>query len=164
MSHIITTKGVPFLDLETLQRAFQRLGGTFKANQKTFQWFGTWVGNTSAPLEFFSDEERARFESLNDEARREWLTELFGHCDHAVQFPDCSYEVGVVWKGGRWHLLWDSWYSGGLDKVLGEAGSESPFNRAYSEAGIILDAERQGWSWSESKCVNGNTLIEVETW
>jgi hypothetical protein len=89
--------------LEDLKAACLRLGFTFKENQKTYAWYGRFVGDSPLP------------EGINQED--------LGQCDHVIQVPECSYEVGVVKKGLKYILLWDSWYRGGLEQKIGkEAG------------------------------------------
>jgi hypothetical protein len=166
VSHIVTVQGVKFTDLKAIQRACERLGWTFVAEQKSFAWYGHFVGDTSGPQGFLTDQEQAYLATLDHTERCDFLTSLFGRCDHAIRVPGCRYEVGVVWRDGQFHLLWDGYHPGGLDRILGGGSVEvqNPFPQAYSVAKVTLDAERQGWTWSEKRTQNGKVEIEVNTW
>jgi hypothetical protein len=104
MSHVDLMK-CEVKSLTALAKAVERLGGELRENQKTFKWFGTSVGDYPIPTGY----------SAKD----------MGHCEHALHFPQCQYEVGVVpdkKKEGQWELMADFWGAGGLSKVIGEKG------------------------------------------
>ena len=86
MSHISKIELV-IHSLEDLKDACRKLGFEFIKNQKTFKWYGRWVGDTPLP------------EGIN--------IEDLGKCDHAIRVPGCNYEVGVVKRGDHYTLLWD---------------------------------------------------------
>lgn len=99
MSHVVECE-TEITDLESLDEAAKDLGGTLVRGQQQYEWYGRWVGDSPMP---------------------EGMTQAdLGKCDHAIKFPDCSYEVGVVQKpNGAFGLRYDYWGSGGLERKLG---------------------------------------------
>jgi len=115
-------------DLESLKSACLRLGFNFRNDQKTYKWYGTWVGTTPLP-EGIAEEE-------------------LGKCNHAIQVPGVKYEIGIVRKGKSYILLWDSWVKGGLEKHIGkEAGI---LKQIYAVEKIRLEARKKGMKIFES--------------
>jgi hypothetical protein len=115
--------------LEDLKLACRRLGFTFIENQNTYQWYGRWVGDSSLP------------EGIN--------VDDLGKCDHAIKVPECTYEIGVVKKGSKYILLWDSWHKGGLEQKIGkDAGI---LKQAYTIERIIRDARLKKYQIKEIK-------------
>ncbi len=158
MSHVKTIKCV-IDQLEPLVKVCERLGWTFLENQKNFQWYGTWVGDTELPTDFFNSEELEYLQSLSESERLKKLTEIFGKCSHAIRVPGASYEIGVVKKGSQYHLLCDYWESGGLkENVLDQV----PFLYAHEKCKWL--AEQQGYTWSEKQLENGTLVMELEKW
>lgn len=118
MSHISRIQ-LEITSLEDLKKACKALGLTFKPDQKTYKWYGRWVGDSPLP------------EGIE-------LTDL-GRCDHAIIVPGCSYEIGVVKRGEKYLLLWDSWHRGGLEQKIGkDAGL---LKQAYTVERIRSDAK-----------------------
>ena len=66
MSHISKIELV-IHSLEDLKEACRQLGFEFMENQKTYKWFGRWVGDTPLP-------EGVKIEDI-------------GKCDHAIRVP-----------------------------------------------------------------------------
>ena len=95
MSHISKIELV-IHSLEDLKDACRQLGFEFIKNQKTFKWYGRWVGDTPLP-------EGVKIEDI-------------GKCDHAIRVPGCEYEVGVIKRGDHYILLWDYYSAGVLNK------------------------------------------------
>ena len=91
MSHISKIELV-IHSLEDLKEACRQLGFEFMENQKTYKWFGRWVGDTPLP-------EGVKIEDI-------------GKCDHAIRVPGCAYEVGVIKRGDHYILLWDYYLCG----------------------------------------------------
>ncbi len=103
------------------------LGFNFIENQKTYQWYGRWVGDSPLP-------EGIALEDL-------------GKCDHAIRIQDCAYEIGIVKKGAKYILLWDSWHTGGLEQKIGkEAGI---LKQAYTIERIKSEAKRKKYQVRE---------------
>jgi hypothetical protein len=115
--------------LEDLKLACQRLGFAFCQDQKTYAWYGRYVGDSPLPKGFAEEE--------------------MGKCDHAIKVPDCGYEIGVVKQEGAYTLLWDSWYSGGLEEKIGkDAGI---LKQAYTIERIKREARRKNYQVREIK-------------
>jgi hypothetical protein len=121
--HVSTLK-LEVRSLEALKAACQRLGLEFVEGQPSYVWFGHWVGDSPLPEGFTQGD--------------------LGHCDHAIRVPGASYEIGVVFREGAYHLLWDSWGQGGLEAALGKECNR--LRQAYGVAAAILEAQRQGYS------------------
>ena len=90
MSHVSKIE-LEIQSLEDLKLACKRLGFIFQENQQTYKWYGRSVGDYPLP------------EGITVDA--------LGHCDHAIT-PECAYEIGVVKRGSKYILLWDSWHAG----------------------------------------------------
>jgi hypothetical protein len=115
--------------LEDLKLACKRLGFTFIQNQQTYRWFGRFIGDSLLP------------EGIN--------IEDLGKCDHAIQVSDCLYEIGIVKRGTKYILLWDSWHAGGLEKKIGkDAGL---LKQAYTIERIRRDARQKKYHVTEIK-------------
>ena len=99
MSHIAKIE-LEINSLEDLKAACIRLGFVFQENQNSYTWYGRWVGDSPLP------------EGIN-------IDDL-GKCDHAIKIPECAYEIGVVKRGYKYTLLWDSWHRGGLEQKIGK--------------------------------------------
>ncbi len=126
MSHIAKIE-LEILSLEDLESACKMLGFSFIENQKTYQWYGRWVGDSPLP-------EGIALEDL-------------GKCDHAIRIQDCTYEIGIVKKGAKYILLWDSWHTGGLEQKIGkEAGI---LKQAYTIERIKREAKRKKYQVRE---------------
>ena len=75
MSHVVDIKTIIY-DLDTLKEACNELGIQFKANQETYQWYGTHVGDYALPEGFEASD--------------------MGKSSHAIGVPNTSWEIGVV--------------------------------------------------------------------
>lgn len=98
MSHISQIE-LEVKDLESLKKAVAECGLEFRENQKTYNWYGSWVG-AGRPAGM--------------------LPEQDGKCDHAIGVPGevaknrGAYEVGVVKnKDGSGYKLVADFYQGG---------------------------------------------------
>ena len=130
MSHISKIE-VEIQSLEDLKAACQEFGFRFMENQKTHKWYGT------------------NKESENG-------TE-FGKCDHAIKVPKCKYEIGIVKNGNHYNLLWDSYYTGGLEERIGkDAGL---LKQAYSVQRIKRESRIKGYRVAQKKVTNGIRLV-----
>lgn len=139
MSHVTTIK-VKIKSLEALKLACQRLGLEFREGQQTYRWFGHYMGDSQLP------------EGIN-------VADL-GKCTHAISVQGATYEVGVVDMGDHYQLLWDSWVSGGLVRVLGEGAGA--LVQGYSVEAARLSAQSQGFSvWEESQ-EDGSIKLHVQ--
>lgn len=141
MSHISTIK-VEVRDLEALKAACTRLGFLFMEGQKSYVWFGEWLGDTKLP-------EGVRVEDL-------------GKCTHAISVPGASYEVGVLHQqGDRYALLYDFWKSGGLATPLGPNAER--LVQAYAVSAARAQAQRQGYSCWEENEEDGSVKLHIQT-
>jgi hypothetical protein len=115
-------------DLEALKTACQRLGFNFREGQKTYQWYGRWIGDSPLP------------EGITEEE--------LGKCDHAIHVPGAKYEIGIVKKGKYYLLLYDSWVKGGLEKHIGKGAGI--LKQIYAVEKIRLEARKKGMKIFES--------------
>ena len=93
MSHISRIE-LEVKKLEAMKQACADCGFEFMENQKTYRWYGRFVGDSPMP---------------------EGLTvEDLGKCDHAIRVPGASYEIGLKRIGDRYEMLYDYWSAGGL--------------------------------------------------
>jgi len=122
MSHVSEIE-LKILSLDALKAACARLGLQFVEGQKTYKWYGTWVGDYPKP---------------------EWVKlEDLGKCQHAIKVPGASYEIGIVEHQGEIKLLWDFYYTGGLERKLGRNGGR--LIQAYSVEQTKRTARKAGY-------------------
>jgi hypothetical protein len=82
-------------------------------------------------------------------------------CDHAIQVPDASYEIGLVANGkGGYQLIWDAYAQGGLTQVVGENGGK--LKQAYGIEKAKIEARRKGYAVYEKRLENGNIILNME--
>jgi hypothetical protein len=136
LSHISKIE-LEITDLESLKAACKRLGFTFQEYQKAYQWYGRWVGDTKLPEGILESD--------------------LGKCDHAIKVPDCLYEIGVVRKGTKYLLLWDSWHKGGLEKKIG-AGA-CVLKQSYAVERVKREALRKKYRICEQNINNTIRLV-----
>jgi hypothetical protein len=136
MSHISKIELV-IQSLENLKEACHKLGFEFMENQKSYRWFGRWVGDTPIPEGI----------DIKD----------IGKCDHAIRVPDCEYEIGIVRRGDHYILLWDYYQAGGLVQKIGiNAGI---IKQAYTVARVQKKARLKGYRVRERKMDQGVRLV-----
>lgn len=138
MSHVATID-LEIKDLGALKAACERLGYQWKEGQKNYKWYGRWVGDYPMPQGFKVKE--------------------LGHCEHAISVPGASYEIGVVTRNGKTTLLWDFYYSGGLEKVVGKGGGK--LKQAYAVAATARAARKAGYSCYESVDEQGKIQLSL---
>ena len=136
MSHVATIE-LEINDLCSLKKACERLGFTFMEGQRTYRWYGEWVGDHPLP-EGFTQED-------------------LGKCDHAIRVPGALYEVGVVNRGGKYVLLWDFWQDGGLQQKLGK--NAGLLKQAYTIVRSKAEAIRKGYQVAEKRTKSGIRLV-----
>lgn len=135
MSHVSKIE-MEIKSLEVLKDACNRLGLRFKENQKTYQWFGEYMGAYPLP---------------------EGMTQSdLGKCDHAIEVPDCKYDIGVIKQNGHYALFWDFWSSGGLERKLGKDAGK--LKQAYAISRIRKEAVNKNYRVSEKKTQTGIQL------
>ena len=136
--HVATLK-LEVKSLDALKLACARLGLEFREDQKTYAWFGSFMGDAPLPEGF--------------------TTEDLGKCDHAIHVPGASYEVGVVFRDGAYRLLWDSWQTGGLEAALGKDCNK--LRQAYGIEAAMMEAQRQGYSVWEQEMADGSIKLTI---
>ena len=151
MSHVVT-RAVVLDNLEALDRTCKKLKWVFNRNKKTYRWFGEWVDDSPIPEFLFSPEQNAALLAMSKDERREYLSKVFGHCEHSISIPGCKYEIGLMrtWEG-KLVAVWDWFYSGGLPYVLGtpDEPEKNPLMQTYTIECIKMNLEQQGVEYSE---------------
>lgn len=135
MSHLVKIE-LEINDLSVLKKTCQRLGLKFMQDQKQYTWFGQWVGDSPMP-------EGVKLEDL-------------GKCDHAIKVPGCKYEIGVVKKNNTYGLIWDYWYTGGLEEKIGKGGGL--LKQGYAIEKAKMEATKKGYSVRELRTQTGVQL------
>ncbi len=118
MSHISKIELV-IQSLTDLKKACRDMGFEFVENQKSYKWYGAWIGGAELP----------------DGVTKE--------CEHAIRVPDAAYEIGVVRRGSNYVLLWDNWQSGGLEAKVGPGAGK--LKQAYAVARTRRKARQAGY-------------------
>lgn len=136
MSHVAKIE-LQIKDLESLQAACEQLRLQFMAGQHSFAWYGHHVGDYPLPEGFSAAD--------------------MGKCDHAIRVPGASYEIGVVYRNGHYHLLWDFYSQGGLERVLGKGACR--LKQAYSVERVRREARLKGYHIQERKTELGIRLV-----
>ena len=110
MSHVALIE-LAFKSIELMAEAAASLGGKLVCGQETYKWYGMWLNDYHA-------NEAAVTQGVNPKT--------FGKCDHAIVFPGCQYEVGVIRnKDGSYKMIYDNYIGGGgLEKVCGKGLSK----------------------------------------
>ena len=166
MSHIVTIK-TEFRSLPAIEAACRRLGWTFRPNQKTYQWFGQWMGDSPLPEELLTPEILVQLKNLNAAERSKFMTEFMGNGDHAISVPGCSYEIGVLARAdaqgrSRYLLAYDYWSSGGLARAMPtKEGDPNLFAQAYAIEAAKLQAVLEGYSIEEHTQNNGTIVLTL---
>jgi hypothetical protein len=132
MSHISKIE-LEINDLEALKTACTIMGFNFMENQKTYKWFGNWVGDSPLP-------EGVKVEDL-------------GKCTHAIKVPGAHYEIGVRQNGSKFHLIYDYWHSGRLEQYIGKDACK--IKQTYTLARIRKEAQQKGYLYHEIRTNNG---------
>jgi len=136
MSHISKIE-LKIKDLAALKTACQECGYQFIENQKSYKWYGRFVGDSPMP---------------------EGLTEAdLGKCDHAIKVPGADYEIGIKkMGGGHYEMMFDYWRSGGLegkpDKLL------QPYAIAATRRAVKANRYRV---YRENKLDNGAVELRI---
>jgi len=144
MSHV-TTVDVQIGDLGALGAACKRVGLELVRDQKTYNWYGTHVGDTPIP-EGFTEQD-------------------LGRCDHAIRLPGKpnAYEIGVVRaRNGQpgYTLMIDEWVDGlGLVEKCGKGCGL--LKQAYATEVAIAAAELEGFHVNELPQPDGSIQLQL---
>lgn len=152
MSHVVT-RAVPLDDLEAVRRACAGLGWTLHEGQKTYRWYGRFVGDSPVPEFLFTPAELAAMATMPAGARNEFVTIRLGSCEHAISVPGASYQLALMrGRDGGLVAVWDWYSSGGLGRVLGTPAEplKNPFYQAYAREKTKLHLERAGIGYDET--------------
>jgi hypothetical protein len=122
MSHI-TSVEIELKDLEAVKALCQERGWQFMQGQKTYRWFGEFVGDSPMPKGMTKAD--------------------LGKCDHAIKVPGASCEIGLRSTGkGSYKLAFDGWGAGGLVPVIGLNGGL--FLQGYGICKAEREAKKRG--------------------
>lgn len=148
MSHVVAS-GVIITDIDCLKAAVARVPGLhWKENQKTWAWYGKWVGDYDAA----------------DAAYKLGIdTKDYGKCEHAIKVDGSNYEIGVMKRkdGKGYSLVFDFFGSNGkkIQQMVGD-GCEKlmvEYQRAYVTR--FANLENMNMTWKETK---DEVLFEME--
>lgn len=154
MSHVTDVK-LCVKDLDAVEDVAARLGGVLRRGQRTFAWYGRWVGDYHGTLAAVDQGFDPR---------------TFGRCDHAIRLKDHQagdYEIGLVRDpdGQSWRLLYDSWGEHGrkLERAFGP--QLKTFRREYA---YTVQARRtkavlgpKGWTQQREDLPNGRIRLRL---
>ena len=84
-----------------------------------------------------------------------WYGQEEGRCDHAIQVPGASYEIGVVKAGDAFELQCDYWDSA-IGKAIGQNGGL--LKKAYAVERTKTEARRKGYTVIEKQTDSGVRL------
>lgn len=123
MSHITDAK-LRVRDLDALEVAAAECGLELRRDQKTFKWFGRFMGDSAVP----------KGRDPRD----------YGKCEHALRMKDATerdYEIGVcrALDGDGYDLLMDTWGQARLLERVGGA-NVNKLRREYAAAGLLNKA------------------------
>lgn len=161
MSHVAQCK-VVVKSISTLEKAVERLGGKLVQGQKKIRWYAMgFVDDSSTWKDFFTKEEAARIARLPKSERVEIINKEMSRSDHAITFPGCSYDVGVMQESdGTFRLRWDQWAGGGgLNKFIGSDGGL--LGQAYAIEAAKKAARLKGYMVTETKQDNGSIKLHL---
>ena len=88
-----------------------------------------------------------------------WYRNQMGNCDHAIKFPEASYEIGVTKVEKKFELTCDYYYVGGLPKYIGETGGL--LSQAYGIEAAKKAALLQGHTVTEKTLSNGKVQLKI---
>lgn len=145
MSHLALVELV-VQDLEILQQVAQELGMEFMPGKKTYQWYGTIVGDSAA---------------YKEALKKGFKQSDFGKCSHAIRTNDRNaYEIGVVENpdGNGYSLLYDSWGPGQKIEALAGVGL-CKLSQLYAAEVAMREIVSQGFS--VQRIMNENNEVQL---
>jgi len=131
-------------DLQALKLACQALGLQFRENQRTYRWYGRYMGDSQLPAGFTPEE--------------------LGRCEHAISVPGnrYAYEVGVLRRrDGKpgFALYYDNWQGGGgLEERIGENARR--LKQEYASQVATRQLRRQGFRVVRQLSADGRILLK----
>lgn len=141
MSHV-TTVSVEIKDLDALKAAVGELKCLWMDGQKTYKWYGRFVGDYPAPPNI----------AVSD----------LGKCTHAIKVPGVEYEIGVVkMNNGKYTLAWDFYGPGqGLYQKFGQKCQK--LTQTYAKYAATNAFQSQGYAVEQLPDENGEMLLRVQ--
>lgn len=116
-----------------------------RIGKETYNWWGKHVGDYPVPQGFTKEE--------------------LGKCNYCFGFPgrEDLYELGVVYRDGKFHLLYDFYGSKGqpLMDLLGKKGEK--LLQTYMTNVLIKVQLQQGHKLKSVSDINGKKIVIVET-
>lgn len=160
MSHVAQCKTV-LKDVNVIEKAACRLGGTFLKGQKKLRWYGAgFVDDSTGWTEFFAPDEVKRIKAMSSTERRAFITKVMNSPDHVIQFKGASYDVGIYKiHDGTFRARWDEWGQGRLGEVMGPGGGK--FAQAYGVEAAKKAAKSRGYTCKETAGKNGSVKLEL---
>jgi len=146
VSHVVSIK-TELRDLEAIRAAAQELGMTFMANQRTYNWWGTSVGDYPLPPGFRADD--------------------LGKCEHALKVPGTAWEIGIAQarnpdgtRKGGFTLLFDFYGHQGRPLLNALGGEDArKFVQMYGVHKTLIEAKRKGLLASRRVGKNGSIQV-----
>ena len=147
MSHVVSIK-TELRDIDAVKAACADLGLTFKQNQKTIRWFGSWANDYAR----------------DDAAYKLGIkVEQYGTCDHAIEVPGSNYDIGLLRNPdtGGYRLYFDFWGQNGhtIQAALGQHGET--LLQYYAKHKTIAEMRKLGHMVSCTKAANGTLKLQV---
>lgn len=142
MSHVVEIK-TRLLSIEAIMQTCKDLGLTFKANQRTYKWWGSSAGGYPLPAGFKKED--------------------MGKCEHAIGVPGTTWEIGVAKARNPdgtcapgWTLLFDFYGSSGR-----------PILNAIGERTAVERLKKIGWNYqagmvaAEHECAKAGRFLQT---
>jgi len=147
MSHV-SKVDMEILDLDALKKACADCGLEFREGQKTYKWYGSWVGD-------YNSRDAATQNGIDPKD--------LGKCDHAIGVPGNkqAYEIGVVKNpnGKGYILLWDFWNGGyGLQAKAGPNCGN--LTKGYAVAVAKKAMVNKGYSCTQKILATGEVQLQ----
>lgn len=92
---------------------------------------------------------------VEGQSRFKWFGYQDGECDHVIEVPEASYEIGVV-KAGKSYELKCDFYDSKIEACIGAKGGL--LMQAYGVERTKLEARRKGYSVIEQRTESGIRL------
>ena len=127
--------------------AAKALGGELVLDKKTFNWYGQFLNDWKS--------DRA---AVN---RRDAST--FGKCDHAIKFPNTTYEIGLCKEeDGSYTAVYDSYGSQGrmIEQKCGGIGLPK-LKDEYAAAVSIRTLARKGFRVQRTTGPKGEIILKA---
>jgi hypothetical protein len=154
MSHVTDVK-LRIRDLDSLRTACDGLGLDFRENQRTYAWWGSYVGDSHSYGEHKPEE--------------------MGKCAHAIRVKGTApqngssgpWEIGVVpaKDGDGFNLYYDTYGGAGralTDKVgAGAARLRHAYAVEVAEKSALAKLSRSGWKATRETVAPGRTRIKL---